>query len=102
MKKQVKKQNNENSNIKEPLSTAQIHNFHRTIASNVARIRKTKGLSQLDLSLAIGYKSCSLVAGAEAGYKNVHFNLEQLYRIAFALEVDISEFFKTTKTPKDL
>lgn len=79
---------------KEPLNKAQILAFHQTIASNVARIRKAKGLSQLDLSLAIGYKSVSLVAGAEAGYKNTHFNLEQLYRIAFALEVDISEFFR--------
>ena len=82
------------SESKEPLSTEQIQAFHRVIAGNVARIRKAKGLSQLDLSLAIGYKSVSLVAGAEAGYKNIHFNLEQLYRIAYALEVDISEFFQ--------
>lgn len=84
------------SESKEPLSAEQIHTFHRTIAGNVARIRKAKGLSQLDLNLAIGYKSVSLVAGAEAGYKNIHFNLEQLYRIAYALEVDISEFFQGT------
>ena len=89
-----KNHNEQNLCEKEPLSAAQIQAFHRTIAGNVARIRKAKGLSQLDLSLAIGYKSCSLVAGAEAGYKNVHFNLEQLYRIASALEVEISEFFK--------
>lgn len=55
--------------------------------------RTAKGISQLELSLAIGYKSVSLVAGAEAGYKNIHFNLEQLYRIAHTLEVDIGEFF---------
>ena len=56
--------------------------------------RRQKGVSQLDLSLAIGYKSVSLVAGAEAGYKNIHFNLEQLYRIAHALDVDIAVFFE--------
>ena len=88
MKKKKDKEN------KEPLNAEQILAFHRAIAGNVARIRKAKGLSQLDLSLAIGYKSVSLVAGAEAGYKNIHFNLEQLYRIAYALEVDISEFFQ--------
>lgn len=88
MKKKKDKEN------KEPLNAEQILAFHRVIAGNVARIRKEKGLSQLDLSLAIGYKSVSLVAGAEAGYKNIHFNLEQLYRIAYALEVDISEFFQ--------
>lgn len=71
----------------------QIYHFYHQIAQNVARIRKEKGLSQLDLSLAIGYKSVSLVAGAEAGYKNIHFNLEHLYKIARVLEVDIRELF---------
>lgn len=80
--------------IKEPLSDKAIAEFHRAVANRVAILRKERGLSQLDLSLAIGYKSVSLVAGAEAGYKNIHFNLEQLYRIAHALEVDITEFFK--------
>lgn len=79
---------------KEPLSDKAIAEFHRAVANRVAILRKERGLSQLDLSLAIGYKSVSLVAGAEAGYKNIHFNLEQLYRIASALEVDITEFFK--------
>ena len=79
---------------KEPLSDKAIAEFYRAVANRVAILRKERGLSQLDLSLAIGYKSVSLVAGAEAGYKNIHFNLEQLYRIAHALEVDITEFFK--------
>lgn len=80
--------------IKEPLSSEEIAKFHRLVANRVAQLRKERGLSQLDLSLAIGYKSVSLVAGAEAGYNNIHFNLEQLYRIASALEIDIAEFFK--------
>lgn len=80
--------------VKEPLGDDEIARFHRLVANRVAEIRKERGLSQLDLSLAIGYKSVSLVAGAEAGYNNIHFNLGQLYRIANALEVDIAEFFK--------
>ncbi|WP_276890908.1 helix-turn-helix domain-containing protein [Helicobacter japonicus] len=72
-------------------SKEEIECFHRRIAKNVAQIRKEKGLSQLELSLEIGYKSVSLVAGAEAGYKNIHFNLEHLYKIAKVLEVDIKE-----------
>jgi len=72
-------------------SKEEIENFHRQIAKNVAQIRKEKGLSQLELSLEIGYKSVSLVAGAEAGYKNIHFNLEHLYKIAKVLEIDIKE-----------
>lgn len=78
----------------EPLSSEQICALHSQIASNVAKIRKAKGYSQLELSLAIGYKSVSLISGAEAGYKNIHFNLEQLYRIANALQVPIKEFFE--------
>ena len=86
--------NKHNTPDKEPLTREQISSFHKKVAAKVAKIRRQKGDSQLDLSLAIGYKSVSLVAGAEAGYKNIHFNLEQLYRIANALEVDIAEFFE--------
>ena len=88
------RKNTQHLDTKEPLSDKAIAEFHRAVANRVAILRKERGLSQLDLSLAIGYKSVSLVAGAEAGYKNIHFNLEQLYRIASALEVDITEFFK--------
>ena len=73
----------------EDFSKEEIENFHRKIAKNIATIRKEKGFSQLDLSLAIGYKSVSLVGGAEAGYKNIHYNLEHLYKIAKVLEVEI-------------
>ena len=72
----------------------EIQNFHQKIAQNVAKIRKEKGISQLELSLDIGLKSCLLVAGAEANYKNTHFNLEHLYKIAKVLNVDSVEFFK--------
>ncbi|WP_291949728.1 helix-turn-helix transcriptional regulator [Campylobacter sp.] len=71
----------------------EINLFHKQIAQNVAKIRKEKGYSQLELSLAIGYKSVSLVSGAEAGYKNIHYNIEHLYKIAKILEVDLKEFF---------
>ncbi|WP_348518664.1 helix-turn-helix transcriptional regulator [Campylobacter sp. CCS1377] len=75
-------------------SEDKIENFHKKIAQNVAKIRKEKGLSQLELSLEISYKSCSLVDGAEAEYKNIHFNLEHLYKISKVLNVEITEFFK--------
>lgn len=72
----------------------EIKQFHQKIAKNVAKIRKAKKISQLELSLSLGYQSVSLVAGAEAGYKNIHFNLEHLYKISQILEVEIVEFFK--------
>lgn len=71
----------------------EINLFYKQIAQNVAKVRKEKGYSQLELSLAIGYKSVSPVSGAEAGYKNIHYNIEHLYKIAKILEVDIKEFF---------
>ena len=50
--------------------------FYKTIGKNVARLRKEKQLSQLELSLAMGYKSVSVVSGAEICYNSKHFNLE--------------------------
>jgi len=74
-------------------SGEEIKEFQKLIGRNVARLRQAKGLSQLDLSYMMGNKSVSLVAGAEAGYKNIRFNTEHLYKIAKVLEVDVAEFF---------
>ncbi|WP_238699069.1 helix-turn-helix transcriptional regulator [Helicobacter sp. MIT 05-5294] len=79
-------------NMEQP-STEEIKNFYYKIAKNVARIRKSQNISQLELSLALGYQSVSLVAGAEAGYNKTHFNLEHLYKISKILKVEITEFF---------
>lgn len=43
----------------------EIEKKHEQIGKNVARPRKAKGLSQLDLSLSLGHKSVSIVASAE-------------------------------------
>ena len=67
---------------------------HRKIGQNIARIRKEKGLSQLDLSLKLGHKSASIVASAERFYRGAHFSLSHLLEIAEILEVDIREFFR--------
>ncbi|WP_416830091.1 helix-turn-helix domain-containing protein [Helicobacter ganmani] len=61
---------------------------------NVAKIRKEKGISQLELSLRLGHKSVSIVASAERFYRGAHFNIEHLLMIAEILEVEICEFFK--------
>ena len=54
--------------------------LYKIIGQNVAKYRKEKGLSQLDLSLAMGYKSVSVVSGAEIYYNGKHFNLEHLLK----------------------
>ena len=71
-----------------------IEQNHIKIGKNVAKYRKEKGLSQLDLSLSLGHKSVSIVASAERYYKKKHFNIEHLLKISKILEIDICEFFK--------
>lgn len=73
------------------LSTEELYQI---IGKNVAKIRKEKGLSQLDLSLQMGYKSVSIVSGAEVYYNGKHFNLEHLLKISQILDVNICEFLK--------
>ena len=68
--------------------------LYKIIGQNVAKYRKEKNLSQLDLSLQMGYKSVSVVSGAEICYSNKHFNLEQLLKISQILDIEFCNFFK--------
>ncbi len=72
--------------------------LHRAVGKNVARMRKMKKVTQLDLSLSIGYNSTSVIAKAEAGTENRHFSVEQLYKIAKILNVPMSSFFENIDT----
>lgn len=78
----------------EKLTNDDIQEYYKRIGQNVAKHRKQKGLSQLELALMLGYKSSSQVAGSEICYKNYHFNIEQLYKISILFKMDICEFFK--------
>lgn len=82
----------------EDISDTYINDFHKIIGLNVKRIRKEKGISQLDLAHKIGHKSVSIISCAEINHKNNHFNIEHLLKIAYVLEVDICEFFKKSKS----
>ena len=68
--------------------------LYKIIGRNVAKYRREKNISQLDLSLQMGYKSVSVVSGAEIYYNGKHFNLEHLLKTSQILDVDISEFLK--------
>lgn len=78
------------------VSQSDIDIFYRTIGTNVMRIRKEKGMTQLDLALAIGLKSVGLISVAELYHNKKHFNLEHLYKIAVVLDVAVSDFFNNT------
>lgn len=75
--------------------------FRKQVGKNVAKIRKEKGLSQLELSQLLGYKSVSLVAGAEVGFMEVKFSLDHLYKIATVLDVNVKDFFEGIKKEDD-
>ena len=44
------------------------------------------------MALIIGYKSSSFFGKAELCSDGKHFNLEHLYRLAKALDLDVQEF----------
>ena len=71
----------------------EVKKFHRIISDNIKKIRKEKNITQLDLALTIGHKSMSTIGKIEAGLEDKHYNVEQLYKIAKALDVNICEFF---------
>ena len=79
------------------INETQLKSIYQRIGNNVKTIRKSKNISQLALSLAIGHKAVGTVSMAEIGLNNKHFNIEHLVKIADVLEVDVCEFFKEIK-----
>jgi len=75
-----------------------LQNFYYLVSSNVIRLRKEKKVSQLNLATSIGHTSATFLGKAEILAENRHFNMEHIYKIATALNVDICEFFKDIKT----
>ncbi|MCI7075905.1 helix-turn-helix transcriptional regulator, partial [Campylobacter sp.] len=55
--------------------------------------RENAGISQLDLALEIGIKSVAFYSNCENLRYGKHFNLEHIYKIAKALNIDIKELF---------
>ncbi|MCD4757711.1 MAG: helix-turn-helix domain-containing protein [Arcobacteraceae bacterium] len=71
-----------------------VDEFYINIGKNVKRLREEKGLTQLQLSQALGFKSVGLVSQSELYLKKQHFNLKHLYLISLVLECNMNEFFK--------
>ncbi|MDM5263978.1 helix-turn-helix transcriptional regulator [Sulfurovum sp. XTW-4] len=72
----------------ETLPENYIDRLYTQIGRNVKKAREKKGLTQLQLSQAIGHKSVTIVSLAEI-HKGQHFNIEHLAKIAYVLEIDI-------------
>jgi len=75
----------------EKLSNDYIEKLHIKIGKNVKKAREEKGLTQLQLSQAIGHKSVTIISRAEICYRGQHFNIEHLCKIAFVLEIDMCQ-----------
>lgn len=80
------------------ISPTDIDTFYRNIGTNVMRIRKEKGMTQLELALAMGLKSVGLISVAELYHNKKHFNLEHLYKMSAIFGVSITEFFRDMPT----
>ena len=79
-------------------SKEQLDKFYKTISINIQRLRKENNKPQLDLVLEMGLKSTSFYSKCENSKDKHHFNLEHIYKIAIALNVDICEFFQDIET----
>ena len=78
----------------EDIEDSKIDDFYKLIGSNVKKIRNKRGISQLQLSQALGHKSVGLVSQSELYLKKQHFNIKHLYQIAYILDVPITTFFE--------
>lgn len=76
-------------------SEDEISLMYKAIGKNVKKYRELKGMSQLQLSNAMGCNSVSLVSAAELCSDGKHFNLEHLYKIAKILDVEICSLVRT-------
>lgn len=72
----------------------EINDFYKRVMENIKRLRKEKGISQLDLAYSIGHKTVSTIGKIERSLENKHYNLEHLYKIAKVLDVDICDLIK--------
>ncbi len=76
------------------ISEEEINEFYKTISENVKEARSAVKMSQLELSLKLGIKSIAFYSNCENLRYNKHFNLEHIYKISKALDVDICQLIK--------
>lgn len=76
------------------LPPEKVEEVYKKIGDNVKKIRTNKKVSQLKLSIAMGYSSVSVVSCAELYLNKIHFNIEHLVKIAHILEVDFLDLFE--------
>jgi transcriptional regulator with XRE-family HTH domain len=63
------------------------------VTDNVRKHRKLQGLSQLNLSYAMGFDSAGMVSFVEAGINNRRYNIEHIATIARILSIPVGSLF---------
>ena len=76
------------------ISETEINEFYKTISANVKEARSAVKMSQLELSLKLGIKSIAFYSNCENLRYNKHFNLEHIYKISKALDIEMCELLK--------
>ncbi len=79
----------------ESLPSDYIEKLYVNIGKKVKKEREKRGITQLQLSQAIGHKSVTIVSCAEILHNGQHFNIEHLAKIAYVLDVDICDLLVT-------
>lgn len=74
------------------ISKDEIEDYYKSISLKVRHFREKKNMTQLDLALDIGIKSVAFYSNCENNRYGKHFNLEHLYKIAKALDMNIKDF----------
>ena len=73
------------------ISENEIEVFYKTVSNNVKMRRVALNMSQLDLALKLGIKSVAFYSNCENLRYGKHFNLEHIYKLAKALNIEMSE-----------
>ncbi len=76
------------------ISEEEIETFYKTVSDNVKSRRVALNMSQLDLALKLGIKSVAFYSNCENLRYGKHFNLEHVYKLAKALDIDLYELLK--------
>jgi len=73
---------------------SEVDEFYKNISKNVKKMRNNANISQLSLALQLGIKSVAFYSNCENVRYGKHFNLEHIYKISKALNVDICKLIK--------
>ena len=76
------------------ISEKEIDKFYKTVSENVKAQRLSLNMSQLDLALKLGIKSVAFYSNCENLRYGKHFNLEHLYKLSHALNIEICQLLK--------